>query len=69
MATFSALRALSYVKDATIFGREVHVIVDESVTPQRIAGDLHGLASVEAIKRIEPTLEDVFVALTREHTA
>ena len=67
MATFSALRALPYVKDATIFGREVHVIVDSSVTPQQIARDLHGLAAPEGIKRIEPTLEDVFVALTREY--
>jgi ABC-type multidrug transport system ATPase subunit len=66
MAVFSALRALPYVKDATIFGREVHVIVDLSVTPQKIAGDLHGLTGPEAVKRIEPTLEDVFVALTRE---
>lgn len=67
METFSALRALDYVKDATIFGREVHVIVDAEISSEKIAGDLHGLVSVEAIKQIEPTLEDVFVALTREH--
>ncbi len=67
METFSALRALPYVKDATIFGREVHAIVDAGVPASKIAEDLHGLVPAEAVKAIEPSLEDVFVALTREH--
>ena len=69
MATFTALRALAYVKDATILGREVHVIVDASTTPEKVAGDLHGLTTTEGVKQIDPSLEDVFVALTRERRA
>ncbi|MHB8178105.1 MAG: ABC transporter ATP-binding protein [Vulcanimicrobiaceae bacterium] len=67
MRLFSAARALPYVREATIFGRELHLVADSAVTPQRLAGDLHDGVRAEDITRIEPSLEDVFVTLTREY--
>ncbi len=67
VAMLGAARGEPYVRDATIFGDELHLLVAETVTPQRIAGDL-GVAAA-AVQRIEPTLEDVFVALTRARGA
>ena len=70
MAAFSAARALQYVHDATIFGRDLHVVVADDVTADRLRGDLKAAAgTIEVVERIEPSLEDVFVALTREHAA
>jgi ribosome-dependent ATPase len=58
-------RRIQYVSDATIFGDELHLLVDEDVTQQQLANDLH--VPVGSVRDIKPTLEDVFVALTRSH--
>lgn len=60
-------RGLAYVRDATIFGDELHLLVDEGVAPQQLAESLH--IPTTSVRDIEPTLEDVFVALTRSHRA
>jgi len=57
-------RGKPYVHDATIFGDTVHLVVDATATPQQIAAALG--VSAAAVEPIEPSLEDVFVALTRE---
>lgn len=67
MATFKAVRGLPYVRDTTIFGRELHVIANASVLPEYFVRDLHGLIAPNTVVRIEPSLEDVFVTLTKEH--
>jgi ABC-type multidrug transport system ATPase subunit len=56
-------RHITYVRDATIFGQELHLLVEETVTRERLAADLH--VPPDLVQDIEPTLEDVFVALTR----
>ncbi|HEV3088158.1 MAG TPA: ABC transporter ATP-binding protein [Candidatus Elarobacter sp.] len=56
-------REQPYVRDATIFGDQLHVVVTNTVTPEKLAADF-GVAA-NNIEQIEPTLEDVFVALTR----
>jgi ABC-type multidrug transport system ATPase subunit len=56
-------REQPYVRDATIFGDQLHVVVTNTVTPEKLAADF-GVAA-KNIEQIEPTLEDVFVALTR----
>jgi ABC-type multidrug transport system ATPase subunit len=66
VAMLSAARALAYVRDATIFGDELHLLADAGATVAGIARDLGVPAANVAV--IEPTLEDVFVALTRAHT-
>ncbi len=64
VALLAGARAKRYVHDATIFGDLLHVVVDERVTAQQIAADF-GVAAA-GVEPIEPSLEDVFVALTRE---
>ena len=58
------LRRLEGVRDATLFGETVHVLVDQAVSPQRMLEQI-GIADndVEA-REIPPSLEDVFVTLT-----
>ena len=60
------LRALAGVRDATLFGETVHVMVDESVSPEQLIAQLRVPAGQATARPATPTLEDVFVALTRE---
>jgi ABC-type multidrug transport system ATPase subunit len=70
MAAFAKATALEYVHDATIFGRDLHLVVNADVGADRLRDDLAGAAGrVEAVDRIEPSVEDVFVALTRRRGA
>ncbi len=70
MAAFACARSLPYVRDATIFGRDLHVVVDSGVGPDRLRADLAEHAGeIGQIERIEPSLEDVFVMLTRARGA
>lgn len=68
MAAFARARALPYVRDVTIFGRDLHVVVSAGVDEARLRADL-GETSDAAVERIEPSLEDIFVALTRSRSA
>ena len=67
VAMLGDARRIGYVRDATIFGQELHLLVDQNVAPEKLAADLE--VPVAAVRDIEPTLEDVFVALTRAHRA
>ena len=70
MPAFSAARALPYVRDVTIFGRFLHVVVNTDVTPERLRTDLQqGGCIIKRIESIDASLEDVFVALTRQRSA
>ncbi len=67
VAMLGAARKLAYVRDATIFGSGLHLLVDAETTGSRIAADL--AVPPSGVAPIEPSLEDVFVALTRAHHA
>jgi len=59
------LRALAGVQDATLFGQTIHVLASSDLPESRIIDAVRsGDESVE-IRPIEPSLEDVFVTLTR----
>jgi ABC-2 type transport system ATP-binding protein len=58
-ATLDAVRAMTGVREATIFGRSIHALV-ETERLEALRAQLQG-ARVETI---EPSLEDVFVTLT-----
>ena len=59
------LRRLPGVRDATIFGEAIHLLVDARVGPEaiRAAAQGNGIARAE-VRPITPSLEDVFVTLT-----
>jgi ABC-type multidrug transport system ATPase subunit len=66
-ALMTSARTLDYVRDATIFGTALHLLVDEQVSDQKIASDLESFgAGKVVVSSIEPSLEDVFVRLTEE---
>lgn len=55
------LRQLPGVSEATIFGRAIHALVEEKMTPEAVRA---AVAGVERVVPIAPSLEDVFVTLT-----
>jgi ABC-type multidrug transport system ATPase subunit len=58
-------RTMPYLKSATIFGRSIHALVDESVDANRIQADLQRQGvQVDEIRPLVADLEDVFVELT-----
>ena len=64
-AAMRTLNTFSYVRDATIFADSLHALVDAG-GEKRVAGDLAaaGFESPTTVP-ILPTLEDVFVTITR----
>jgi ABC-type multidrug transport system ATPase subunit len=64
-ALMTSARTLQYVKAATVFGTAIHLLIDASVTDDRLKSDLESFgAGRVAVSPIEPSLEDVFVRLT-----
>jgi len=59
------LSSVPGVRDAALFGREIHVmVVDASALAPTLRGTLEAAGfSVESAERITPSLEDVFVSL------
>jgi ABC-type multidrug transport system ATPase subunit len=67
---FRHLKSLRYILDVTIFGNTIHVLMDKQFTPEHLLSDISsaGLGPGE-MRPIAPTLEDVFVALTKKEVA
>lgn len=66
-----ALRDAPGVRDATLFGASVHLLVEGAVSDRDVISRMSSSAATEdiAVREAPPTLEDVFVALTRAETA
>lgn len=60
-AVLTRLRAMAGVREATIFGRSIHALVEHDHLP-----DLERQLPNAKFERIVPSLEDVFVTLTYE---
>ena len=59
----------SYVLDVTIFGNTLHLLVDAAVDDATLERELTAASgSPVHVRPIEPSLEDVFVRLTRIQT-
>ncbi len=58
------LRQLPGVRDATLFGEHIHVLVDESWGESRLQDSFRDHGKQVEVRSIEPSLEDVFVTLT-----
>jgi len=64
-----AVRKLAGVRDTTVFGQSMHLLMDAQMPEQLIRDTLAGAGIHEVdIRHIAPSLEDVFVALTKVHS-
>ena len=63
-----AVRQMRGVRNATVFGQSMHLLVDEEITRAEIEEKLRsiGIGNVD-VHVIGPSLEDVFVTLTAQH--
>jgi drug efflux transport system ATP-binding protein len=65
-AVMSHARALQYVEDVTIFGNSLHLLVSDSISNEKISHDLESATGADVtVSPIAPSLEDVFVRLTK----
>ncbi len=66
VASFNIIKAIEYVEDVTIFGQALHVVVPAHINEHQLRHDLHSAGiALQSIRPIEPSLEDVFVTLTK----
>lgn len=67
MAAFRRVHTVKSLREATIFGRDIHVVVDRGIS----AEDVARTAGIDPsrVHDIAPSLEDAFVALTRARAA
>jgi ABC-type multidrug transport system ATPase subunit len=66
-AALAHFRGRPYIRDCTLFGHSVHVLADSSRSAEDLCSELAGLGLPGARAReIAPSLEDVFVTLTKE---
>src|SRR4051812_48380117 len=56
------LRALPGVRDATLFGQTIHVLIEHSLTEEMLKREI---GDEVIVREVAPSLEDVFVTLTR----
>jgi ABC-type multidrug transport system ATPase subunit len=64
------LRTQAGVADATLFGQDIHLLVRDELDEAAIRRTLEGASlTVREVRPVEPSLEDVFVMLTRSHAA
>lgn len=61
----SRLRQVPGVVDATLFGQAIHVLANEDLSEAEMLEKIGASRDSASIRNIEPTLEDVFVTLTR----
>ncbi|MEZ6122752.1 MAG: ABC transporter permease [Planctomycetaceae bacterium] len=64
-AQLAKLRSIDGVRDATLFGQTVHVLTEQRTSPDAIIRSLNIDDGAAAFRAIAPTLEDVFVTLSR----
>jgi ABC-type multidrug transport system ATPase subunit len=60
------LRTRPYCESATVFGTAVHALVRNEISEMSIRTEGNGAGlGIRSVRTIEPTLEDVFVTLTK----
>ncbi|MEO7114107.1 MAG: ABC transporter ATP-binding protein [Polyangiaceae bacterium] len=69
-AAMAWLQTQKFCSDATIFGQNVHAVIDANLSDDDLADRLHHASFSKASARaIAPSLEDVFVTLTQQEAA
>lgn len=69
MEALALAKQFQGVRDATLFGTAVHLLVDESTTPDALKAALAPGDTAADLRAIPPSLEDVFVLLSRSASA
>jgi len=64
-AALKRLKALPGVRDATLFGESVHLLVDQSLSDSSLRHEVTELDRDAKLRPMTPSLEDVFVSLSR----
>jgi ribosome-dependent ATPase len=64
-AALALTRAIPAVKDATLFGDTLHVLVSSDMTPEELVKQVAPGDRIATFRPIAPSLEDVFVILSR----
>jgi ribosome-dependent ATPase len=59
------VRQVAGVRDATLFGQAIHLLADETLSESVLLASLNLATDGASLRPIGPTLEDVFVTLTR----
>ncbi len=65
VAALARAHEIAAVRDATLFGDVLHVLVEASLTPEALLQALAPGDSEAACRPVAPTLEDVFVIMSR----
>jgi len=60
-------RQIEEVRDATMFGDTLHVLVADDLPPEKLLARLAPGEAGASFRPIGPSLEDVFVLLSRAH--
>ncbi|MCC7292168.1 MAG: ABC transporter ATP-binding protein [Phycisphaerales bacterium] len=68
-AALPKLRGLPGVRDVTLFGDALHLLIDDSLTEKALLEHLHGVCAHASVQPMDPSLEDVFVTLSRREAA
>jgi ABC-type multidrug transport system ATPase subunit len=68
-AALARARRSAAVRDATLFGDTLHVLAAADRAPEQLLAELAPGDNAATIRPIPPTLEDVFVILSRAQTA
>lgn len=68
-AALPRLRGLPGVRDVTLFGDALHLLIDDSLTEKALLDHLSGVCAHATVQPMDPSLEDVFVTLSRREAA
>ncbi|QDT93732.1 ABC transporter permease [Gimesia algae] len=61
----TTFRTMQGVRDATLFGQTIHVLADQSLSEHDFVRQVSGESAAVQVRHITPSLEDVFVTLSR----
>ena len=68
-ASMTRLRDVPGVREATLFGERVHLLVDERIGHETLLAAAGLAGPTSRLREVSPSLEDVFVTLTRSNEA
>lgn len=66
-AALARARTIPTVRDATMFGETLHILIDDSVSTESLLAQIAAGDPSASARPIAPTLEDAFVILSRQH--